>query len=130
MGRKGGQFMRSLNQPSHAPPIWAWSLIGVAYYLICFFGLYRLLGRGVEGRLGLISLIVLMAANTVWNYIYFRLRNLKLAFWYSVGYSAFAGTVLLVLIEVDHRAALALATYVAYLPFALLLSYRTWKLNT
>lgn len=74
-------------------------------------------------------LIGLMAANTFWNFIYFRLRDLRLAFWYSAVYVLLAIALLVVLLKTDFVTALAFAAYVLYLPYALLLFYRTWKLN-
>jgi tryptophan-rich sensory protein len=129
MGKDGSRFMNSLKQPAFALPLWAWSLIGVAYYAICFLAMYRLTSRPSPDRVSLGLLIGLMAANTFWNFIYFRLRDLRLAFWYSAVYVLLAVALLVVLLKTDFVTALAFAAYVLYLPYALLLFYRTWKLN-
>jgi tryptophan-rich sensory protein len=129
MGKDGRRFMKSLKQPSFALPLWGWSLIGGAYYAICFLAMFRLASRPRADRLSIGLLIALMATNTFWNYIYFRLRDLRLAFLFSVLYVPLAIALLVALLETDLVSAFAFGAYVLYLPYALLLFYRTWKLN-
>ena len=129
MGRAGGKFMKSLKQPAFAPPSWAWAIVGIAYYTICFCVLFRLVTLASDRTAPLLLMILLMTANTLWNFVYFRLRRLSLVFWYSVAYSVLAVALLLVLIRHDRAAAFAFSIYVAYLPYALTIFYRTWKLN-
>lgn len=128
MGKDGSRFMKSLKQPAYAPPGWLWAMIGVAYYAVCFAAIYRLAAR--RHGLAVSLVLVVMAANAGWNYVYFRRRDLRLAFWYSVGYAVLVAGSLPVLLQADALAALGFALYAAYLPYALLLFYRTWRLNT
>jgi hypothetical protein len=74
-------------------------------------------------------LLAVMTANTLWNYLYFRRHDLRFVFWYSVGYSALVVGLLLSLLRSDFGAAVGWIAYVAYLPYALWLFYKTWKLN-
>lgn len=127
MGKDGQRWMRSLRQPRFAPSLLAWAFIGLAYYAICFVALYRLASRRAPAAMAL--LLLLMAANTFWNYIYFRIRDLKLAFWYSVGYLPLAGALVISLLRSDFVAAIGFIFYIAYLPYALWLFHTTWKLN-
>jgi tryptophan-rich sensory protein len=129
MGKDGRRFMDSLKQPRCAPPLWTWSLIGAAYYSICGVAIYRLTSRTAPS-LWAISLVgAVIAANALWNYIYFRRRDLRLVFWYSVVYALLVIALIAVLIPADPVAAAAFGFYAAYLPYALTLFYRTWKLN-
>lgn len=129
MGRRGKAYMESLRQPSIAPPFWAWSVIGFAYYAACFVALYRVTARVPADCLALGLLLVVMVANTFWNYLYFRRHDLRLVFWYSVVYAILVVFLLGILWLTDRVAALGFVVYVAYLPYALTLFYRTWKLN-
>src|SRR5689334_21050329 len=87
MGHGGTAFMKSISQPWFAPPVWAWSLIGLAYYAICFTVAYRLAKQPRTDVVAGAMLLSVMIANTVWNYVYFRMRDLRLTFWYSVAYT-------------------------------------------
>jgi tryptophan-rich sensory protein len=133
MGKDGQKWMRSLRQPRFAPPILVWTLIGLGYYAICFFALYRLAARlkdeGALAFLPVALLLALMTANTCWNFVYFRRHDLRLAFWYSVGYVPLTVALVIALLRVDTTAAIGFIAYVAYLPYALWLFYKTWKLN-
>ena len=120
--------MKSLKQPNFAPPNWAWAIVGVVYYVICFYVLFRVTSAS-ENTAPLSLVILLMTANTFWNFFYFRLRKLRVVFWYSVAYSAIAVVLLFVLVKFEKSAASVFSIYVAYLPYALLVFYRTWKLN-
>jgi tryptophan-rich sensory protein len=107
MGKGGRRFMDSLKQPRCTPPLWAWSLIGAAYYLICGIAIYRLTSHAAPS-LWAISLVgAVIAANSFWNYIYFRRRDLRLAFWYSVLYALLVIALIAVLIPADPVAAAA-----------------------
>lgn len=129
MGTEGAKFLRRLRQPRYSPPAWAWSLVGIAYYSICFFAIYRLTCCITANRVPLVLLLGLMAANTFWNFVFFRLRDLRAAFWYSIIYCVLAIALLMSLLGLDKSTLLAFSAYVAYLPYAVLISYRTWKLN-
>jgi hypothetical protein len=71
-----------------------------------------------------------MAANTFWNYLYFRRRDFRLVFWYSVGYSILVAGLVCVLLYTDAAVAIAFGGYAAYLIYALALFYSGWKLNS
>src|SRR5438270_9793176 len=87
MGRSGKQFLDSLKQPPFAPPLWAWSVIGVVYYFICGLVMYRLAAQTQPNLWAISLLAAVLISNSFWNYIYFRRRDLRLAFWYSIAYA-------------------------------------------
>ena len=130
MGRSGRAYMESLRQPAIAPPFWAWSVIGLAYYAVCFIAFYRLMARVSISRAALGLLLMVMSANTFWNYFYFRRHNLRFVFWYSAAYSVLVVILIVAIFRADRVAALLFIAYAAYLPYALTLFYKTWKLNT
>ena len=129
MGKGGHAFMKSFRLPAFAPPAWGWALLGAGYYIICFIAMYRLTSRTTPSRLATDLLMIVMAANAFWNFVYFRLRDLRLTFWYSVGYACLVAVLLVALLRTDNIAAIVFAIYAAYLPYALALFYRIWKLN-
>ncbi len=126
------QRLATVRSPSYAVPFWGWMVIGALYYLICFSILYRLfLLPSSPGRTAAFGLIgAFMFINALWNYFFFRTRNLFHAYVLGLPYSAVAISLfLLLLLRVDRMAAWCLLPYVIYLFYAGLLGYRMWKLN-
>lgn len=130
-GRGIRQRLTALHLPRYSPPFWGWVAIGVAYYVICFAVLYRLFGLPAtalrNGALGLVVAVLLV--NALWNYFFFRKRDLWLAFVLSLPYGAVALTLFLFLQRLDRTAASWWLPYVAYLFYAGTFGYRVWKLN-
>src|SRR5205823_14484029 len=123
------RFMKGLKYPRFAPPIWAWSLVGISYYGIFFVAMFRLTSLLPVNGFAVGLLVTVMAANSFWNYLYFRLRDLRKVFWYSVGYSVMVVVLLASLASIDKISAFGVGIYVAYLPYALALFYRMWQMN-
>lgn len=125
--------LRSLRQPTWAPPFPLWVAIGGLYYLACGIIAFRLLRLGlvhpgVGPALGLLALVLI--TNAVWNLAFFRRRNLRLGVQISVGYALLAVALGILLWYVDRVAGWAWVPYLAYL------IYGTWwvvavrRLNT
>lgn len=125
------QRLTELRLPRYAVPFWGWVIIGGLYYVICFAVLYRLFSlppsfsRNVA--LGLIGAI--MFINALWNYFFFRTRNLFHAFLLGLPYSLIALALLVILQRIDAPAALWFSPYLFYLFYANVWGYRTWQLN-
>jgi tryptophan-rich sensory protein len=131
-GRAANAFMRSLKQPAWALPVWTWYFIGLVYYAACFASLYRLVNIGSRSGtrwLCLALLILVMTANATWNFIFFRLRDLGLSFYFFLPYTILVLLLVYSLSRLDWVSALIFAIYLMYLPYALIWSHRTWKLN-
>jgi len=97
------QRLAELRVPRYAPPLWGWIVIGAVYYVICFVVLYRLLSlpEAVPSRsLALVLLGSLMFTNALWNYFFFRTRNLFHAFVIGLPYSLIAAVLLVLLLQV------------------------------
>ena len=110
--------------------MWVWSLIGLAYYAACFLGMYRLLRfRPPYWQLACGLIVVVLAGNAAWNYIFFRRRDLRLSFCFLIPYALVVAVLIGTLFLLDARSAIAFAAYGGYLPYAAWFSYRTWKLN-
>jgi tryptophan-rich sensory protein len=126
------QRLSELRVPRYVPPLWGWVAIGAFYYLICFVLLYRLfsLSESTPGRqwaLGLLFAMLLI--NALWNYFFFRARNLFHAFVLGLPYVLIALALFALLLRVDRTAAFYLLPYLIYLLYAGVFGYRVWKLN-
>jgi translocator protein len=126
------QRLAEVRMPRFAIPFWGWVVIGVFYYAICFAISYRLLTEGGPMRnAALLLLSVCLFTNALWNYFFFRTRNLFHVFVLGVCYSAIAlGLFLILLLRVDRMSAAVFAPYLLYLIFANYWGYSIWRLNT
>lgn len=93
-GKKVPEFFAKLRQPRFAPPLRIWYIIGVVYYALCFFLIYRILRSENSGEIKYVSftlLLVFMGINAFWNFIFFRARSMFLAFLIVLPYIADSG---------------------------------------
>lgn len=129
-GTKANALLRSLKQPSWALPAPVWYLVGLAYYAACFVILYRLHQAGpVINSLAFWLLIAIMTANAAWNWLFFRRRDLRLAYLSYIPYGVLVAALLIVLFQKDQRAAIVFLFYAAYLPYTLAWMHQVTKLN-
>jgi len=126
------QRLADVRVPRFAPPLWGWIVIGALYYVICFVVLYRLfslpatvpLRQWALGALGGIMFI-----NALWNYFFFRTRNLFHAFIIGLPYAVLAIILFGILLRLDRVSAWSFLPYVVYLVYASRFGYLVWTLN-
>ena len=131
-GKNVKSYFVELRWPAYSAPLWVWYGIGGFYYLIFFFILYRVLriDRDSSLRLGTLGLILfMMAVNALWNYVFFRARNLFVAFIGSSLFPIFDIALLLGLLRLDRIAAWALLPYLIYRIYGVWWGFGLWKLN-
>ena len=121
-----------LRLPKGAPRLWAWSVIGGAYYVLFFFLLRSVLARPSIPFWTSITLTLtalLLIANASWNWIFFRKKDLWLSFVFFVPYLVLAFTFAGVLHRIRNPLSGWYALYPAYLAYATWWGYRVWRLN-
>jgi tryptophan-rich sensory protein len=82
-GKNVKSYFAKLQFPPYSAPLWVWYIIGVLYYATFSFLIYRLLRLDSDFMLKQIALTLIffmMAINALWNYIFFRARNLFRSF--------------------------------------------------
>src|SRR5262245_18613991 len=120
----GGDVRRvfaQIRQPSWALPLSGWIFIGLAYYAACFFVLWRLLGIGLEqteAMAAFVLLVIIMAANATFNWVFFRKRNFLASFWFFPPYAILVAGLIGLLCRIDGPSTAVFAVYAAYLPYA------------
>jgi tryptophan-rich sensory protein len=125
--------LAELHRPSFSPPFPVWVAIGILYYAVCFGVAYRLASNRLVGAartLGLSLLAALVIANALWNYAFFRRRDLRLTWHISIGYAALAVALAIWLFVTDSSAALWFLPYLLYLPYATWWTRAVRMLNT
>lgn len=90
-----------------------------------YFAIFRL--TLVEQRKwpALAFLLAMMAANVLWNILFFRLKRLRLVHWFNIGYAAWAAVTVWFVFSADTLASSLLWVYAAHLPYAIALG-RAW----
>lgn len=131
-GRNVKQYFERLQQPRYAVSLKAWYAIGALYYVVCSVVLYRMLRHPEDTELRTIAfvlIVLMMSANAIWNYIFFRARNLYISFLAFGPYIVVTLSLIVALSRFDQIAASLIFLYLLYLFYALTWSYRLWNLN-
>ena len=131
-GKNVKSYFAELRWPSYSAPLWVWYGIGGVYYLIFGFVIYRILRLDSDSALkpAVLGLILfMMVANALWNYIFFRAKNLYLAFIGSSLVPVLDVALFVCLLQLDKVAAWALVPYLLYRIYGVWWGYGLWKLN-
>lgn len=126
------QRLAQVHVPRFALPLRGWILVAIFYYVICFVVFFRLFSLPESTSLrdaAVVLLGAIMFVNGLWNYFFFRSRNLFHAFLIGLPYALAAIVLFILLLRIDRTAAWWLLPYLLYLPYATTLGYRMWKLN-
>lgn len=128
-GRDPMGALRATQQPSWSPPGWAWILIGIGWYAICYVGLVRLLPFWPDRPLAVLLLTALMLANGAANFFAFRLKRLDLAFAFFLPYWLLLASFFWAAYPMDRLTCALFAIYAVYQIYAALWAHALWKMN-
>ncbi len=131
-GKNVRSYFAKLRFPPYSAPLLVWYIIGGLYYVLFFFLIYRILrhdGDTVLRNTALIFILFMMVANGLWNYVFFRSRNLRLSFISSSLAPIFDIALFVLLVQLDRLGTLAIVPYLLYRVYALWWGYRLWKFN-
>lgn len=128
-GRDPMTQLQAMRQPSWAPPSLVWVLVGIAWYVICFVALSRLLTLWPASRPALVLLVVLMLANGAANILLFRMKRLDLAFFFLFPYWTVLGAFLWISWPLDRFTGGLFAIYAVYQVYAACWGYVLWRMN-
>ena len=120
-GKNVKKFFSTITFPRYSAPLWVWSIIGLGYYLIFGFVLYRILRLSEISTIRNVAIawiVVMMILNGLSNYVIFRARDLRGAFYIGALFPILDVTLLLFLLRLDTVAAAALLPYLIYRCYA------------
>lgn len=131
-GGSGADWFAGLAKPWFLVPLWAFYLVGLAYYVGGATILYRVLvhaedRRGKTGSLALIICVMLL--NELWNYLFFGLRSPLAGFLGILVFLVPLTALLLVLRRYERFSATLVAGYYAWVLYDLAWTYQLWRLN-
>lgn len=121
-----------LRLPQLALPLWAWSIIGLAYYVLFFLLLNSLLGSPptpVWTATAIVLVAVLLVANAAWNWLFFRRKDLWLSLVFFLPYGLVALALGLVLFRLQSALSAWYLIYLGYLMYATWWGRSIWLLN-
>ena len=72
---------------------------------------------------------VLLCLNAVWNYLFFRRRDLRGSLLLNIPYAVAAIGLAVALARVDVTGAWVFSLYLLYLAYAIYSCYATWRMN-
>jgi tryptophan-rich sensory protein len=127
-GRDPMGQLKAIRQPSWSPSNFIWVLIGIAWYVICFVGLFRLIAVWPGSRVPVILLVVLMLANGAAN-IFLRIKRLDLAFFFFAPYWLLLGAFIWTTWSFDRLSGELFTLYAAYQVYAAFWAHALWRLN-
>lgn len=131
-GNKIKPLFAKLRFPSYSAPLWVWYIIGVLYYATYGFILYQIFrytGASALKPIALTLVLVIMAANAFWNYLFFRRERLFHSFVLGLLYSVVALALFACLLQFSPVAAWAQVPYLIYMIYAFRWSRGLLKLN-
>ena len=131
-GRGVRAFFETLRFPRYSAPLWVWSIIGIVYYAIFGFVVFRLLSLTPPSALagGAITVIVtMMVGNALANLVIFRARNLRLSYVIGIMFAGLDVLVIGFVVRLDSVAARALLPYLVYRVYAVWWGRALMKLN-
>lgn len=128
-GRDPLTQLRAVRQPRWSAPVWVWVLIGIAWYLICFIALARLMAQWPASMVAVLLLAALMLANAAANIFQFRMRRLDLAFFFLFPYWVLLAVFMLAACPLDRVACWLFGGYAVYQLYAAGWGYALWRMN-
>ena len=124
--------LKQIKQPRWALPLFGWVALGVGYYAACCFVLWRLLNLGLaraDVMVAFDTLLAAMVVNASFNWFFFRRRDFRTSLLMYLPYAFLIAGLIVALSGIDTTTAFIFLAYSAYLPYALLWSFKVWRLN-
>ena len=133
VGGSGLDWYAGLAEPWFLVPLWAFYLVGLAYYVLAAVVLYRVLAHVDDpgGRAASFALTVgVLLLNELWNYGFFGLRS-TLAGFLGIAVFLVALTALMAALRRYERFSLALLLipYYLWVLYDLVWTYALWRFN-
>ena len=132
IGGSLGGWYGALDKPWFLVPLWAFYIVGFAYYVLFATVLYRILVH-VEDRAGrrtaLALTIGVMLLNELWNYAFFGLESTLAGFLGVVVFLVPLTALVSTLRKHERFSALLVAAYWVWVLYDVVWTYALWRLN-
>ncbi len=132
VGGSGLDWYAGLAKPWFLVPLWAFYLVGLAYYVLAAVVLYRVLIHVDDpgGRAASFALIVgVLLLNELWNYGFFGLRSTLAGFLGIAAFLVVLTMLMAVLRKHERFSAWLLVPYYLWVLCDLAWTYALWRLN-
>jgi translocator protein len=124
-------FYRQLVRPEWAPPAWLFSPVWTTLYILMGVAAWLVWRRhGFRGAwTALIVFVVQLAVNALWSWLFFVWRQGALAFVEALLLWALIACTIVAFWRLHRLAAALLLPYLAWVGFACVITFATWRLN-
>jgi benzodiazapine receptor len=132
VGGSGLDWYAGLAKPWFLVPLWAFYLVGLAYYVLAAVVLYRVLVHIDDpgGRAASFALTVgLLLLNELWNYGFFGLRSTLAGFLGIAVFLVVLTALMAALRRYERLSAGLLVPYYLWVLYDLAWTYELWRLN-
>ncbi len=132
VGGSGLDWYAGLAKPWFLVPLWAFYLVGLAYYVLAAVVLYRVLIHVDDpgGRAASFALIVgVLLLNELWNYGFFGLRSTLAGFLGIAAFLVILTALMAALRRYERFSACLLVPYDLWVLYHLAWTYALWRLN-
>jgi benzodiazapine receptor len=132
VGGSGLDWYAGLAKPWFLVPLWAFYLVGIAYYVLAAVVLYRVLVHIDDpgGRAASFALTVgLLLLNELWNYGFFGLRSTLAGFLGIAAFLIVLTALMAALRRYERLSAGLLVPYYLWVLYDLAWTYALWRLN-
>jgi tryptophan-rich sensory protein len=121
-------WYRELDKPRWNPPSWVFGPVWTTLYVLMGIAVWRVWRREPKGPA--VALFgVQLALNLAWSFIFFRAREIDLAFAEIVVLWTFIAATIVAFRRIDRAAASLMLPYLAWVSFAALLNATIARMN-
>lgn len=123
-------WYRGLRKPPFNPPAWVFGPVWTLLYLLMAIAAWRVSLAESPLRTAALTLFAAqLALNLLWSWLFFRLHNVRAAFFELAALWLAIAATLGVFSQIDTPAAWLMAPYLAWVTFAAILNAAICKLN-
>ena len=125
------EWYPTLEKPSFNPPNWLFGPVWSVLYALMGASAWLSWrhGKAGETQTALSLFSIQLALNTLWSFIFFRLRSPRWAFFEIVVLWSAIALTLVAVWKISRLAGILFLPYLLWTGFAMLLNFRIWRLN-
>jgi benzodiazapine receptor len=119
----------TLEKPWFTPPNWVFGPVWITLFTLMGISLYWVSQRGKEAKVPLAIFAAQLAVNTLWNVLFFGIRNPLYGLIGIIVLWALIAATIVTFYRTSKKAGLILLPYIIWVSIATLLNYYVWVLN-
>ncbi len=121
----------ALNRPALTPPDWIFSPVWTVLYIMIAVSIFMYFRAPCKNHLWLtvVILVLHLASNFIWTYLFFGLQSPVMALWDIIFLDLSLVVLMIFFWQASHIAGVMLVPYLLWVSFATYLNYGFFRLN-